>query len=237
MTLLTLQNWKQQLRQGFNLQSSGTTGTAKVIFQSPDKLRAANRVALEAQNMSVASRVLTLCRMDHAGGALAQTLPALSIGAYVDIRPFNAYSFWQHIRGFTHTHLTPQHCRMLMNTRSFQAADFNGLFLACGSDNVDFDIIEAFVSRGAVFMCNWGMTEIGPITINTVFDSLSRVHAYREMAVDGGTLMGDRCYCDWKILDGELWVRGDTCVYDDWFNTRDRVVENAHQALYHMGRH
>ena len=87
--MLTTENWRQCLQRGFTLTTSGTTGTPKSVFQTPEKLAAANRVAIEAQGIMPGSRVLTVSRMTHAGGALAQTLPALSIGAQVDIVPFN----------------------------------------------------------------------------------------------------------------------------------------------------
>jgi len=225
MAMLTRDNWKQLLSEGFELTSSGSTGPAKSIFQPPQKLAAANQAAITAQGLTADSRVLTLCRMSHAGGALAQTLPAWSIGAKVEIRPFNAYSFWHDIQGFSHTHLTPAHCDMLINTHSFSTADFNRLF-----------VVEAFVRHNAVFMCNWGMTEIGPITINTVFSSLDKVMAFKQQAISGGTLMGDRCYCDYRIVAGELQVRGDICVYPDWYKTGDRVEVNSAGALYFMGR-
>lgn len=234
--MLNVNNWTGILEQGFELESSATTGPAKRIFQPPEKLAAANRVAVEAQGLTPTSRVLTLCRMSHAGGALAQTLPAWSIGAHVEIRPFNAYSFWHDIQGFSHTHLTPAHCSMLMRTRGFANSDFAGLFVACGSDRVSFEIIEAFVARNAIFMCNWGMTEIGPICINTVFENLDQVSDYKHSGVKGGTLLGDRYYCDVKIEAGELMVRGDTCVYPGWYNTRDQVVMNDRGALYFLGR-
>ncbi|HEB54787.1 MAG TPA: hypothetical protein ENI98_00500 [Gammaproteobacteria bacterium] len=231
-----IENWETLLSQGFELQSSGTTDTAKVLFQPAEKLAAANIVALKAQNISRHSRVLTVCSMSHAGGMLAQTLPALSVGAYVDIRPFNAYRFWQDVQGFTHTHLTPAHCRMLMNTRTFARVKLDGLFITCGSHSIEFDIVEAFVLRGATFMCNWGMTEIGPIAINTLFDSIDKVEHYRQQAPDSGTLMGDRYYCDYKIETGCMHVKGAICIYPDWFDTRDRVVLNQHGAMYHLGR-
>lgn len=231
-----IKNWQTLLKQGFELQSSGTTGAAKVLFQPPEKLAAANIVAQESQGITRHSRVLTVCNMNHAGGMLAQTLPALSIGAYVDIQPFNAYRFWQDVQGFTHTHLTPAHCQMLMNTRTFARVDLNGLFVACGSNNISFEIINAFVRHGAIFMCNWGMTEIGPIAINTVFDSLDKLEHYQQQAPDTGTLIGDRYYCDYKIENGCLHVKGAICIYSDWFNTRDRVVINNHGAMYQLGR-
>ncbi len=231
-----IKNWQTLLRQGFELQSSGTTDSAKILFQTPEKLAAANTVALESQGITRHSRVLTVCSLNHAGGMLAQTLPALSIGAYVDIRTFNAYRFWQDVRGFTHTHLTPTHCHMLMNTRTFAEVDLSGLFITCGSNIVEFDIVEAFVRRGATFMCNWGMTEIGPIAINTIFDSLDKLDRYRQQAPDAGTLMGDRYYCDYKIEHGCLHVKGAICIYADWFNTQDCVVINNEGAMYYLGR-
>jgi acyl-CoA synthetase (AMP-forming)/AMP-acid ligase II len=234
--MLSHDNWQDLLMNGFNLTSSGTTGAAKTIFQTPAKLAAANRIALEAQAMTAESRVLTVCSMSHAGGVLAQTLPALSIGAHVEIKPFNAFRFWRDIKGYTHTHLTPEHCRLLINTNTFADADLSGVFIACGSSEVSFDLIEAFVQHGAVFMCNWGMTEIGPITINTVFDTIEKVIDYRKQSVTDATLLGDRYYCDYKIIDNQLFVKGDCCVYDNWFNTGDLVRLNAHGALYYLGR-
>lgn len=229
-------NWQAALANGFELQSSGTTGEPKRIFQTPAKLLAANKFAVAAQNITPQSRILTVCRMTHAGGLLAQTLPAWSVHAHVEIKPFNAFTFWRDIKGYTHTHLTPMHCKLLMQTKNFSTLELGGVFVACGSDNVTFEIIEAFVERGAVFMCNWGMTEIGPVTINTVFDTLDKVKQYRELAVADGTLLGDRYYCEYKIIDDELWVRGDACVYEDWFNTHDLVVLNEQGAMYHLGR-
>jgi acyl-CoA synthetase (AMP-forming)/AMP-acid ligase II len=229
-------NWQAALESGFELQSSGTTGEPKRIFQTPAKLLAANKLAVAAQNITAQSRILTVCRMTHAGGLLAQTLPAWSVHAYVEIQPFNAFTFWRDIKGYTHTHLTPMHCKLLMQTKNFNALDLAGVFVACGSDNVTFEIIEAFVERGAVFMCNWGMTEIGPVTINTVFDTLDKVKQYRQQALADGTLMGDRYFCEYKIIDDELWVRGDACVYEDWFNTHDLVALNERGAMYHLGR-
>ncbi|MGB5518921.1 MAG: class I adenylate-forming enzyme family protein, partial [Gammaproteobacteria bacterium] len=221
--MFDIDNWQAALANGFELRSSGTTGEPKRIFQTPAKLLAANKVAVAAQNITAQSRILTVCRMTHAGGLLAQSLPAWSVHAHVEIKPFNAFSFWRDIKGYTHTHLTPMHCKLLMQTKNFSTLDLGGAFVTCGSDNVTFDIIETFVERGAVFMCNWGMTEIGPITINTVFDTLDKVKQYREQALAGGTLLGDRYFCEYKIIDDELWVRGDVCIYKDWFNTNDLV--------------
>ena len=233
---LNKDNWRSLLQHGFSLTSSGTTGASKVIFQTPEKLVFANSIALEAQKISSKSRILTVCNMDHAGGVLAQTLPALSIGAHVSVKPFNAYRFLDDIQGYTHTHLTPAHCLALTHTKQLFQSNLNGLSITCGSTPVPFHIIETFVRLGARFMCNWGMTEIGPIVINTTFNSLEKVNEYKNRACDSTTLMGDCYYCDTKIINKVLFVKGEQCVFDGWFNTRDLVNKNDQGAIYFIDR-
>jgi len=228
-----LQSW---LQRGGTLLTSGTTGPQKEIIQSVNKLSAANLVAIESQHLTPGSKVYTVCSMKHAGGLLAQTLPALSIGAEVVIDTFNAYKFVREITKYTHTHLTPAHCHAVMSTRSFDTLDLSNLWVTCGSDYVTWDIIEAFVKQGAVFMANWGMSEVGPCAINTVFRNMYDVAYYRAYAIDGATIMGDSFYCEWDIINSEFCVRGDICVYNDWFSTGDDVVVNSQGHLYYMGR-
>lgn len=227
---------KSILSNGIELESSGTTGTPKKIFQTPEKLRAANRAAIDSQKLTKNSRVYTVCKMKHAGGLLAQTLPAYSLGADVVIEDFNAYRWVKEIYKYTHSHLTPSHCNAVMGTKDFWNLDLNGVWITCGSDPVTWDIIEAFVNQGATFMANWGMTEIGPCAINTVFDSIEIVNSYKEYQLDGMTLLGDTAYCDWKVQDEELFVKGDICVYDDWFATGDLVATNHPGDLYYARR-
>jgi acyl-CoA synthetase (AMP-forming)/AMP-acid ligase II len=227
---------KSILSNGIELESSGTTGTPKKIFQTPEKLRAANRAAIDSQKLTKNSRVYTVCKMKHAGGLLAQTLPAYSLGADVVIEDFNAYRWVKEIYKYTHSHLTPNHCNAVMGTKDFWNLDLNGVWITCGSDPITWDIIEAFVNQGATFMTNWGMTEIGPCAINTVFDSIEIVTSYKEYQLDGMTLLGDTAYCDWKVQDEELFVKGDICVYDDWFATGDLVATNYPGDLYYARR-
>lgn len=227
---------KKILNEGVILETSGTTGLAKKIFQTPKKLQAGNCSAIDSQQLTKNSRVYTVCKMSHAGGLLAQTLPAYSIGADVVIEDFNAYRWVKAIHKYTHTHLTPNHCRAIMGTKDFWNCDLNGVWITCGSDPVDWSVIEAFVNRGCTFMINWGMTEIGPCAINTVFPNIETVHTYKEYQIDSLTLLGDRTYCDWKIENSELYVKGNICVYEDWFATGDLVATNYPGDLYYVGR-
>lgn len=217
------------------LQTSGTTGNPKKIFQTPEKLKAANEVARLTQKITSDSRVYTVCKMTHAGGALAQTLPAQEVNAHVDIVDFNAYEFVKNVCNYTHTHITPKHARAIMGTKNFWNLDMTGVWVTCGSDPVTWDIIEAFVGRGATFMTNWGMTEIGPCAINTVFKTIEEVNEYKSNSHPGGSFLGDRVWCDYKIVNDELYVRGDICVYDDWFATGD-WVDIIDDKFYYFGR-
>lgn len=218
------------------IKTSGTTGEPKEIKQSVKKITAANIVALESQNITSDSKIYTVCKMDHAGGLLAQTLPGYTVGAHIDIEPFNPYTFNSKIENYTHTHLVPDHCRALMKTKNFYNLDLSNVWVTVGSDPVGWDIIEAFVIQGATFMTNWGMSEIGPCAINTVFRNMDDVVYHQEGMLKDATLLGTRFYCDWKVEDEQLFVKGDICVYDDWFATGDWVVTNSSGTPYYKGR-
>ena len=223
------------LDEGVTIHSSGTSGNPKEFYQSPKKIKAANLVALTAQNITVNSKIYTCCKTTHAGGLFAQTLPALSIGAQVDIEPFNAYQFVKKINSYTHTHITPLHAKAIMLTKGFKDLDLSGIWVTCGADPVTWDIIEAFVERGATFMANWGMSEIGPIAINIVFDGLDKVNKYKSISPENSTILGNVSWCYYKVVNNELVVKGDICIYDDWYYTKDKVVE-IDDVLFYTGR-
>ena len=227
-------NFEDILKNGTTISSSGTTGTPKQIYRSPSNLKACIDVAVSAQQLTQRSRVLTVTRMTHAGGLLTQTLPAYSIGADFKIQKFNAFTFLKDFADYTHTFLAPAQMTALMNTKGFQTADLSGKHILGGSDPVTWKMIEAFVSKGAVVQPNWGMSEIGPITINTTFDSLEKVYEYKNKK-HTGTILGDTFYCDWKILNELLYVIGPTSINNSWMNTFDNVL-NFDGILYYQGR-
>ena len=216
------------LNEGCEIFSSGTTGPSKTIFRTPENIKSCNEIAIESQKLTKKSRVYTVCKMEHAAGLLAQTVPALSIGADVDIEKFNAYKFTRNIKNYTHTHLTPIHCEILSKTKEFNKLDLSGLWITCGSSPVKWNHIEMFVSKGATFMANWGMSEIGPCAINMTFGDLDRVKEHKIKSRQKSVL-GDTFYVNYKIVGEELYVKGDICVYDDWFATGDLVEKNSYK--------
>lgn len=224
------------LNNGVEISSSGTTGPAKKVFRTPDNLKACIDVAIEAQQLVRSSKVLTVTRMTHAGGLLTQTLPAYSLGAEFKVQQFNAFTFLKDFKDYTHTFLAPAQMTALMNTKGFADCDLTGKRILGGSDPVSWEMIEAFVSKGAVVQPNWGMSEIGPITINMEFDSMDKVQYVKQKAPDGYTIMGDTFYCDWKIVKHELYVKGPTSIYDDWYATGDLVSLDMGRRMYYLGR-
>jgi acyl-CoA synthetase (AMP-forming)/AMP-acid ligase II len=233
MTPNQLIDFKQMLITGTAISTSGTTGDPQLLLQDSHKLKAANRVAIDSQELTKSSRVYTVCKLAHAGGLLAQTLPAIELGADVVVDSFNAYKWVREIKKYTHSHLTPDHAIAIMKTKNWRTLDLTGIWITCGSNNVPWDIITAFVEKGATFMANWGMTEIGPCAINTVFKTLDKIEEYKREL----TIVGDRFYCDTTIgPDGQLYVKGDISIHgNNWYATKD-IVKVDNNSYYYVQR-
>ena len=220
----------EYLSRGTELSTSGTTGRPKKIFQDPYKIKHSNIIARKVQNITKNSRIFTVCSLKHAGGLLAQRLPAYEIGASVTIEPYNPYRWVMEIEKYTHSHLTPRMAEAIIKTKSFRKLDLSGITIMCGSDPVHEYEINCFLEQGATFIANWGMTEIGPVAINKTFQPGDVAENYLEY-----TVLGNTFHCDYKIVDNELHVKGAICVYPEWFATGDLVVEEA-GTLYYVGR-
>lgn len=220
---------------GIIIYSSGSSGPSKPYFQPEGKIRAANKVAREVQDINSDSKIYTVMKLTHAGGLFGQTIPALEIGAYVFNEPFNAYEWVKKIKKFTHSHITPLHAQAIMMTKGFRDLNLSGITITCGAEPVSWNIIEAFVSKGCKFIVNWGMSEIGPIAINHTFDNMEEVRRIKSFCPINATVMGSNKYCEYRIDNGELVVKGDICIYDDWYHTKDKVVE-INGVLFYLGR-
>lgn len=219
---------------GGYLRTSGTTGKPKHVLQSTQKIAAANTAAIIAQGITSESKILTTGKLKHAGGIFAQTLPAYTLNSQIDIVNFSPELFIQRLGSFTHTHLTPNQARDI--TAKYNSVNLKDTWVTCGSTPVTWDLVEWFVSNGATFMANWGMTEVGPISINTTFDSMDKVDKMRSLCPNRHTILGNQSYCDYRIVNGELIVKGNISVYgDNWFHTGDLVTE-VDDVLFFKGR-
>ena len=69
---------------------------------------------------------------------------------------------------------------------------------------------------------------------------MKRVHKtvmkYKKRAL-AGTLMGNKTYCETKIVNNTLRVKGNISVFGDkWFDTKDIVKLNKNKEYYFQGR-
>jgi len=220
---------QQILTNGCTISSSGTTGTPKQIFRTPENLKACNEIAIAVQMLTSESRVYTCTRMTHAGGLLLQTLPAYTLGCDIHTTSFSAFKFITEFENYTHTFLPPQMCEAVMKTKNFATCDLTGKIVCMGSDVIPSKHIQAFIDKGATVIPNWGMSEVGPNAINKIFSPGD--------VVEHDGIMGDTFYCDTKIGEnGQLYIKGDISVYrDNWFATGD-LVELKGDVLYYLGR-
>ena len=73
--------------------------------------------------------------------------------------------------------------------------------------------------------------------------NIDYVKNYISLAPSNLTIIGENFYCDYQISESnELIVKGDICVYDDWFFTGDLVIKknkityDKSPVLFYLGR-
>lgn len=224
------------IENGKIIYTSGTSGEPKAIEQTPSKIAIDAKNACHVQGITNSSIIYTCLSPEKAGGLFAQTIPALSVGATVDLVRFNPYDYVRNVAKYTHSHLTPKQAKGVMKTKTFKTLDLEGHVFLVGSEPVTYDIIEAFVERGCEVILIWGMTEIGPNAIMHRFTNMNEVKSMKEITPQNSTILGNIFNCYFKIMDRRhLWVMSDTCVYDDWYDTKDQVLESD-GVLFYTGR-
>ena len=221
---------------GVTIKTSGSSGTPKEIYQPPAKIMADAMNAIEVQGINSNSKVYTCLSLERAGGLFAQSIPALIVGAKIDFDSFNPYEYVRVANKYSHTHLTPKQAKGVMMTKGFKDLDLTNKTFMVGSEPVTYDIIDAFIERGARVICIWGMTEVGVNAIMHVFNNKEEVDKVKSFTPPNSTILGNIFNCDWKIdKKNRLHVKGNISVYKDWFNTKDQVIEK-NGYLFYTGR-
>ena len=228
-------DFQKILDEGITINSSGSSGPSKPFFQPPKKIRAANKVSRTIQGLTGNSRIYTVAKLNHAGGLLMQTLPGYEVGAQLKIDLFNAYQFIKEIKNHTHTVITPKHIKAIMLTKGFRNLDLSGITIVSGSDPLTWDVIEVIVSKGCKLIATWGMSEVGPMAITHTFDSIEEVNRVKKLCPNNATVLGSKKHCEYKLENEELVVKGDICIFDDWYYTKDKVIE-IDGILFYTGR-
>lgn len=235
-------NWDEDYfrdaaEKGIVIETSGSSGEPKQIFQPQYKSIANAHAAIEVQEITSDSVIYTCLNPTRAGALFAQTIPALMVGATVDLEKFSPYRYTQAADKYTHTHLTPKQAKAVMLTKGFKTLDLTDKTFLIGSEPVTYDIIEAFIERGAKVILIWGMTEVGPNAIMHIFNNMKEVQKLKDINPPNSTPLGNIFNCEYMIDDkNNLFVKGDISVFgDNWFNTKDQVIEKD-GILFYTGR-
>jgi long-subunit acyl-CoA synthetase (AMP-forming) len=181
----------------------------------------------ESHRITPEDKVLTVCSLNHTAGINAQTMGALLHGAHIIIEPFNAFNFFRKCveYGATISHLIPAHIDALIKVDSDIETPLR--FVMAGSDCLYRHHIEYFTNKGISFLHTYGMTEAGPPVFYHEWNKDDDMSVF-----DIGVLLGDKCYCDYKIEDGELFLKGDIISVDDWLQTGDCVTQHGNWIEY-----
>lgn len=213
------------------LYSSGSTGTRKPIVLPEKMILAVARNNIDLHKITADDKILTVCSLNHTAGLTCQTMAGLLSGASITVEPFNPFSLLRLLseHKITVTHLVP-----LMTDAVIKLSKKPNLphlrFIWTGSDCIPKSHVEYWMDTNRSFMIAYGMTEAGPPTICHIFkygDDLS--------ALDKGFAVGSKVLCDYKIVEGELCLKGDILNIDDWLHTGDcfQVIDGWY---YYTGR-
>lgn len=213
------------------LYSSGSSGAPrKPIKISEEMILKNSAVAINSQQLNSGDNIFTICSLNHTGGINAQTIPALLSGASVIIKKFNGFSFFRDVIKYkiTKTHLIPAMIDVLIKLDNLQPG-FLKLVVA-GSDCIKKEHVDFFLKNDIKFMCNYGLTEAGPIILNHIFNERSELEIFNY-----GVPLGDKFWCDYQILNSELVLRGENVHINDWYYTGD-CVHQIDNWIFYNGR-
>lgn len=210
------------------LYSSGSTGKRKSIKLTEKMIYSNFQNAVNSQDISKDDKILTVCSTNHTGGINAQSLPGLLTGSHVIVKKFNPYGFSKLLKenNITLTHLIPVMIDSLLNIKSFDTNQ-NLRLVVAGSDCVNRQHVNLFLEKNIPFMINYGLTEAGPIIINRKFTDSKELDIF-----DNGIIMGDTIWCDYKIENNELLLKGDCVSSEDWLSTGDCVDKRKEWFIY-----
>jgi acyl-coenzyme A synthetase/AMP-(fatty) acid ligase len=218
---------------GIMLFSSGSSsGNRKCIFMSDRMIMSNAKNATKCQSLTFADTILTVCSLNHTGGLSAQTIAGLLTGSHIIVEQFNAFNFLRLIaqHNVTVTHLIPVMINALIKVNSDTRMPSLRLVMA-GSDCVNKEHVEYWLSKGVPFIVNYGMTEAGPIIINHKFSPGDDLTIFSQ-----GVPLGTTAWCQVAVSDGILKLKGSPLIVNNvWFDTGD-CVEQYNEWFLYKGR-
>ena len=199
------------------LYSSGSTGVRKPIILPETMIMASVKNVIRLHNIVPEDKILTVCSLNHTAGLTCHTLGGLLSGASIVVEQFSPFSLLRLLEehGITLAHILPIMSEAVM--KSHVKPNLSKLRIVwTGSDCITRQQIEYWLNPTCDLFFGYGMTEVGPPTTYHMLkygDDLSMF--------DRGYPVGTQILCESKIIDNELWVKGDIVNIEGWFQTGD----------------
>jgi hypothetical protein len=74
------------------------------------------------------------------------------------------------------------------------------------------------------------------MVINIEINNIEHIKYLKERTPEGNTILGNCYWCDWKVENGELYVKSDMCIEPGWFATGDMVYLDNEERMYYEDR-
>lgn len=223
------------VQNGFKLimYSSGSTGqkrTPKII--SEVMLLSNIKNATLIQNLSSLSKVFTVCSLNHTGGITTQSLPGLMCGAHVITDSFNVFNYSKKLKQnkITHSHLIPAYVEALIK-KNIKLPN-NVKLIMVGSDCVLSRHINYILGQNIPVIQLYGMTEAGPPVIYHMWNINDNTDILLSVNEKEQVFLGSKCLCNFKIINNELYLKGDIIASNNWLATGDCVQVKNEWFVY-----
>jgi acyl-coenzyme A synthetase/AMP-(fatty) acid ligase len=224
------------LTEGLVLNSTGTTGTPKKIYQPPEKLLANIKNELKVFEITKDSRILNCSPLTHIT-AYYVSLTGLYVNATVIQKEMDYKEYLDQLLDFknplTHTVVPPLKLKEIMKDPRFENLKLSNTFVIFGKNFVTKEDVRVWIKKGARVITNWGMSEIGPLCCYSIFETEEDLDNIWKL--EDKVCMGNKLIIEAKIVDGEWVVRGESSIYKDWFYTNDKMFEYE-GTYYYEGR-
>jgi acyl-CoA synthetase (AMP-forming)/AMP-acid ligase II len=229
-------NITQILTDGLVLNSTGTTGTPKKIYQSPQKLLENIKNEIDIFKITDKSHILNCSPLSHIT-AYYVSLTGLFVGSKVTQKEMSYEEYLDFLitskHPITHTVVPPLTLKNIMADSRFEKLEFSNTFVIFGKNFVTKEDVRTWIKKGAWVITNWGMSEIGPLCCYSIFKTEDDLDSIWQL--EDKVCMGNKLTIEAKIVDGEWVVRGNSSIYRDWFFTNDRMFEHC-GTYYYEGR-
>lgn len=218
----------------------GTTGVPKGAVLTNEAFISGAANSCFVYEMTRHDQILTFLPMFHIGGSGIHTLPALHIGATVNVhRQFDPALVLREVSRYRITHFVaaPSMCRAIFDEAGWKATDLSSLrSVAIGSTRTPPEMLVQWLARGVTAHQIYGMTEAIPPILAVPMENARW---------KPGSMGISAPYCQVRIVDenmndvspeepGEMVLCGPVVINEYW-NNPDATARAFTDRWFHTG--